>query len=739
MAARSKRLPKDFLRYANRIMPSPVRFVTAVIAGVWICSALPVRTLSQTQSPAKDQTDVVRVYTELVQTDVMVFDKEGRFRDDLRREDFELRIDGKLKPIVFFDRIKAGAGNEEAQLAAARGSATKINSGGPVPLDRGRTIFFYIDDLHLDLAGSQATRKVVSRFIDAEMSQNDEVAITSASGQMGFLEQLTGNKTVLRRALERLTPRPYLVQDLQRPTMSEYNALKIDSYDRDVTDFYVDALLRENPLLSRQSAETMVQSRASQILRQADNITRNSLIGLDNLVRSASSLPGRKLVFFLSNGFFINDRNSNVRDRLQRITSAAARSGVVIYSMDARGLVATLSDASTDVPVDASSRLQRSEGAEITAGQDALFALANDTGGRTIINTNDLGPGLKKALGETATYYLLAWKPDAETSGGSKFHRIEVKLIDKPGLTARMRRGFFDVDPAPEANTAKGGKAPEKKAEPKMGEVIGAPFPHRGIPFSMDLMFSDTPQKGALLTAAMQIPSEFLTFSLVEGKSKSVLDLAGGIYDEKGQVGAKLNQRLTITPPPVNPSVPPPSHFRYTFPVYLAPGLYQARFGVRDLATGKVGSAFQWIEIPVSTPGQIALSSLHIGERSSSPITNASINNATPREEVNVNIDHRFQSSSHLRFVVFIYNAARAVDTKPDVALQILLVRDNQPVMTTPLKKVATEGLADLDRIPYAAEMSLTGLPSGRYLLRVNVVDRVSKRSASQETRIDIE
>ena len=140
-----------------------------------------------------------RVNTELVQTDVMVFDKGGRFVEGLRPEDFELRIDGKTKSIAFFERVTAGTANEAVQLTAA------VSPGGsspaaPAPLDRGRTIFFYVDDLRLDIAGLNATQKIIGDFIDNEMGQDDEVAIASASGQIGFLQQLTNNKTVLRRA-----------------------------------------------------------------------------------------------------------------------------------------------------------------------------------------------------------------------------------------------------------------------------------------------------------------------------------------------------------------------------------------------------------------------------------------------------------------------------------------------------------------------------------------------------------
>src|SRR5262245_29787248 len=71
--------------------------------------------------PQKSQDEVVRVYTELVQTDVMVLDKQGKFVDGLTKEDFQLKIDGQLRAIEAFEKITAGS-NEETQLAAARGA-----------------------------------------------------------------------------------------------------------------------------------------------------------------------------------------------------------------------------------------------------------------------------------------------------------------------------------------------------------------------------------------------------------------------------------------------------------------------------------------------------------------------------------------------------------------------------------------------------------------------------------------
>jgi hypothetical protein len=54
--------------------------------------------VNPTPQPTTQDIEVVRVSTDLVQTDVMVFDKNGQFVDGLQRDQFELRVDGKPQP-----------------------------------------------------------------------------------------------------------------------------------------------------------------------------------------------------------------------------------------------------------------------------------------------------------------------------------------------------------------------------------------------------------------------------------------------------------------------------------------------------------------------------------------------------------------------------------------------------------------------------------------------------------------
>ena len=189
-------------------MPLPHALKVCALALTLCCFAA---TAARAQTPtAAPQEDVVRVESELVQTEVMVFDKQGKFVDGLKPEQFELKVDGRAQSVLFFERVEAGTVNEDAQLAAARGLSRPSAPGakGALPLDRGRTLIFFADDLHLSPASAHQIRRTLLRFIDEEVGQNDEAMVASATGSIGFLQQFTDEKAVLRAAVGRISPRP---------------------------------------------------------------------------------------------------------------------------------------------------------------------------------------------------------------------------------------------------------------------------------------------------------------------------------------------------------------------------------------------------------------------------------------------------------------------------------------------------------------------------------------------------
>src|SRR6266550_2227286 len=184
----------------------------------------------QPQKPAAD--DVLRVNTELVQTAVTVIDKQGHFVDGLSRDQFELTVDGKARPISFFERVTAGTPREQ-QLTAAPEPGPATSKTPPASIARGRSVVFFIDDMHMSPDSLHRTRDMLRHFLATEMSSGDSVVIASPSGQIGFLEQFTSNAQVLSAAIERLSPKQYKVRGYGAGStrMREYDALIIDTND----------------------------------------------------------------------------------------------------------------------------------------------------------------------------------------------------------------------------------------------------------------------------------------------------------------------------------------------------------------------------------------------------------------------------------------------------------------------------------------------------------------------------
>src|ERR1044072_1319503 len=91
------------------------RSLHAFLFAITLALALCAGSYGQTPTPQQDD-DVVRVNTELVQTDVMVFDKKGRFVDQLKPEQFQLVVDNQPQQIAFFERVanRAKAGSDSA-------------------------------------------------------------------------------------------------------------------------------------------------------------------------------------------------------------------------------------------------------------------------------------------------------------------------------------------------------------------------------------------------------------------------------------------------------------------------------------------------------------------------------------------------------------------------------------------------------------------------------------------------
>lgn len=697
----------------------------------------------QTQKPTPSPPDdVIRINTDLVQTDVMVFDKTGRFVDGLQRDQFELNVDGKPQAISSFEQIRAGSFKDRSRLIANGSAASPSSEKAAIDESRGRTIVFFIDDVHLSLDSLGRTRKTLTQFIDHEMNDNDRVAIASTSGDIGFLQQFTENKSVLHAAADRLTHHPYKVRDMSDVTtpMTEYMALTIERKDDPgVLEFYIDQCLQDAyPLrYSRAACEVQVKSRARLILLQAASVIMNTYDSLESLMRSSAQLPGRKLVFMISDGFLLDTgpRNSDPRGRLSQITDAALHTGIVIYTIDARGLFSGQLDATNNVPFDKQNRLESVSLREGTSAQDALNALAGDTGGRALRNTNYFDRWVNKILDETSQYYLLAWRPNKEEGTSTNFKHIEVRVINHPEYSVRLPRGFLKPIGSPASPRIAEEQTPAQTHR-DLQQALTAPYPKAEVPLSLSVVFLDTPEHGPVVTASVRVSNQTLSYETTEGKPTATVDVVGVVLNDKGKPAGTFQTRLKISQTGSNTAEQNNSATIYNARVPLTPGLYQVRVASRDTKNGQLGSARQWVQIPDLSLHRLTLSSLLLGlqpvkETGSGPSSTA---------QVQFSVDHHFIRDSRLGFMAFIYNAARGQQGKslPDLSIQARILKMGQPLLTTPIRAVKIEP-ADPARIFCGGEIQLGSIPPGQYILEVTVSDQIAQTSASQQTRILVE
>jgi VWFA-related protein len=726
--------------------------------------------------------DVLRVSTSLVQTDVSVVDQKGRFAEGLQREQFELKVDGRVQPVLFFERATAGSASEAMRIAAARGETLDVRAGAAV--ERGRVVVFFVDDLHLTPVGIARARELILNFIEREMTPGVYALVASASGQIGFLQQFTNDRAVMRAAVARIKYVSQASLDSERPAMSGYQAEMIDRGDRDLFDYMVNQTIEENRQNysdpgARLAAETIVRNRARRVRRQSAQLSGAVVAALESAVRARSPSGGRQTLFFVSEGFTLDTQEADINRKMQRVTDAAARTGTVIYTLYARGLAVGMIDASSSARADLADITSGtafrgySPTAELSATQDVLRALAADTGGRALINTNALEAAVTRTLAETANYYLLAWRPEGVEvkDGAPRFRKIEISIKGRPDLTVRVRRGFLGASPAAGGAGARAAAAPTTPAanaapastNAALNGALNTLNARRDLPVDAYAVFTNDAQAGSVINASVQLTNDRLKFTpAAGGKPRAQVEVACALLDERGKAVYSNGRTLTLdgnAPASGNTAATTAGASRgklvtnFSIPV-LAPGLYQFRTAARDAASGLVGSAFEWVEVPEMKANRLALSGLLVTERrragaqpsnsatngAAGGAMNGAAGGAPTRPPDILRVERRFARGSHVFLQLYLYNAARVgAAGAPDVELEIKILRDNKVVTNAPPHKVSVAPGSDPARIFYAAEVPLAGMTPGVYLLQVTATDRAGRTTAVRELDFSVE
>ena len=382
------------------------------------------------QTPAREQETTVRISTQLVQIDATVTDKKGEHVEDLTEDDFELTVDGKKQNITYFRLVKLPEPKRPEPAAANAPKPTAPPPSAPMrtiaPEQVARTIAFVVDDLGLSFESTYYARRAIKKFVDEQMQEGDLVAIIRTGRGLGALQQFTSDKRVLYAAVEKLTWNPY-----SRDMIPRFGA--VDNND------------------TRSQEARDAEARFEDFRETVFSV--GTLGALNFVIRGLRELPGRKSAILISDGFSLfgrNRDNNQVLEQVRRLTDLANRSSVVIYSLDAKGLQTLFPTAADNIgnptgPQFAERLAQMSQ--QNFDSQEGLTYLARETGGFAVLNNNDLNLGIRRALKDQQSYYLLGFDPEDEKFD-RKYHSIKLK-VSRPGLQTRTRAGFIGFSDRP--------------------------------------------------------------------------------------------------------------------------------------------------------------------------------------------------------------------------------------------------------------------------------------------------
>ncbi|MDX6497135.1 MAG: hypothetical protein QOG23_395 [Blastocatellia bacterium] len=717
-----------------------------------ILGSLIAQTAPQNPSQTKPGEDeVVRVSTNLVQIDCVVTDKDGKQVSDLRPEDFEIFEDKRPQPISAFSYVSTDNSHSSSPSTPPPLSVKNAPPLPPSPLRRDqvrRTLVFVVDDLALSLQSFEAVRSGLKKFVDAQMQPGDLAAIVRTSGGAGALQRLTADKRQLYAAIDK----------------AHWNV---------------------------GNNRAGVRIFGPKNLGDAAISRKGTLLALNNIILSLKALPGRKSLLFFTDNFemFQNPqdlaigakpipqpgelserltRDSDAGDRMDypnqiaALAQASSQASVVIYGLDARGLVYTGPTAADSSPT--GNIVTGDPGAQLVSGswmrdtlnerngallatQQSLQQLAHQTGGFAIINNNDLGKGIGRIVDDLKGYYLIGYRPSettfAKRSGRTPYHAITLKL-NRPGLHIRSRTGFYGV---PDEAIKKAG--PSSKIE-QLVASLESPFAAPDVRLQLTTLFGNLPQTSFVRTL-VHIDMRDLTFKdQPDGWHQADFDVLASSYGENGLIADYLSRTETVRARGKTYANLLRYGLNYNLLVPIKKsGPYQLRAAVRDSATDRIGSAYQFIEVPELKKGRLALSGIAISGAvldlaslsSDSAVYNAAAaegEQAQPTPAV-----RRFKAGSLMDYGYVVYNATPGPKTSlPDLTAQVRLFHEGELMASQEEPAIDTGRMQyDLKRLSSKGRIRLSDqfIP-GQYVLQIIITDQRAKSGATTASQwIDLE
>jgi VWFA-related protein len=680
--------------------------------------------IGQNTTPSVSQTYTLSVKSQLVVETVIAKDKQGNLIPGLTAKDFTVTEDGVPQTVRFCEHQELAtnaaplalstSATEELKLykTLARTQITPEANESDRYKDR-RLLALYFDMSAMRPADQLRALTAAEQFLRTQMTTVDLVSILRyQGGSVDILQDFTADRNKLLSILNTL-----IVGEGQGSAETIDDASSADT----------------GAAFGQDDGEFNVFN------------TDRQLSALQTAAKMLGQLNEKKSLIYFASGLRLNGVDNQAQ--LHATVDAAIKAGVSFWPIDARGLVAEapLGDATQGSPGNSgvySGAAALATTSNFQQSQDTLFALAEDTGGKALFDTNDLTRGIVQAQHAVSDYYILGYYATNTVQNG-RFRRVKVSLSQNLAASLDYRQGYY-ADKEFSRFTA-------IDKERQLEDALMLEDPITELSIAMEIDHFQLNRAEYFVPIIVKIPGRELALAKRGGAEHTLIDFVGEIKDlVSGSTVTNVRDNVNVKLSDATASELSKRPIEYDTGFTLLPGKYMIKFLARDDETGRIGTYQTTFVIPNLNKEEkrIPISSVVLsGQRVELHEALYDASKEKDREkEAAVNplvqdgkklvpsVTRVFNVSREIYVYLQAYkqlpdgSPANASASQPLVAF-VSLYRGDDKVFETPPTAVQPNSSSRLGTMPFTFSFSVDRLPPGEYDCQVTVLDPATQKS----------
>lgn len=650
--------------------------------------------------------------TQLVVETVVVKGKDGKPVTGLSAQDFVLTEDGVPQPIRFFEYQSFENSAPMMTVPASlrpqpmeRLSHTQIapETPGDVKYRNRRLLALYFDLTGMPFQDQLRAFDAAKKFMRTQMTTADLIALMAyRSGSVEVFHDFTSDQERLLSIVETLI----VGEDEDAPPDPSTRADTGAAFGQNDTEFNI--FFTDRQLAALQTAASML-----------------------------GRLSEKKSLIYFGSGLRLNGTNNQAQ--LTATINAAIRAGVSLWPVDARGLVAQapLGDARTGSPGGVaaySGATANAMSSVMQRSQDTLWTLAADTGGKALLDSNDLARGIVAAQESVSSYYILGYYSSNPNPDG-KFRRVKISLANQIDAKLEYRQGYYAPKIFREFTAA--------DKERQLEDALMLPDPVTELTIAMEIGYFQLNRAEYFVPLTVKIPGNELALARRRGAEHTVIDFIAEIKDEYGSTVTNLRDKVDVKLSGATVAELARRPIGYDTGFTLLPGKYRIKFLARDGVTGRMGT----FEMPFAIPNlnreekRIAISSVILGSQridmKEALYTSGKQKDHTARlvsplvqngQKLVPSVTRVFSRSKEM----YVYLQAYQQGEAPPNALlaYVSFYRDGRKSFETAPVTISEADSSRLRTMSLSFRLPVKGLDEGEYLCQVSVLDAAGRKGA---------